>query len=359
MRMKPTPNSKSGVWLLDKPPGVSSRLLLNQFCQQLSIQDAGHTGTLDPLASGLLVVLSGTARRVQDLICHGFKCYDAQIQLGATSVTDDAEGPITPHPVSSIPPLPQIQEVLNTFLGDITQIPPPYSALKIDGQRAYKLARRGQTPQIKPRTIHIQQIILVKYEFPQLYLQISCSAGTYIRSLARDIGIKLGCGGYIQQLRRVASGQFHIQQAKLLEDIQEADMISLDQSLAAYPRIELPDSFWFAVRNGQRLAIEKLSPEYLRGLFVPAANGIVPAANGNESNILENAKDVVIPSCIIWIQNKAVALACIHEGVVQVQRMLRLELGTLPCKTMPDMIAASLPPIALPDDSPEKDDETG
>lgn len=266
-----------------------------------------------------------------------------------------------------MPSYSEVSETVQSFVGTILQTPPAYSAIKIDGKRAYKLARDGKTPEIKPRIVNIYSIQFVQYTSNELEVQVICSAGTYIRSLARDIGKKLNCGGYIQTLRRLSAEPFSIQQAKTLDTIQESDMISLDSALSFYPRLELPDNFWFAVRNGQPLFLEKLHTIGI-GKHLPIVENVIwpipkqftslELENNFLSSLVQsvksNIKNIELPyihdsqlpeqtknfgmnvehifphHIIIYLQGHAVALACKSLNVVQVQRMLLLDLPNVP-----------------------------
>ncbi|MEE2713028.1 MAG: tRNA pseudouridine(55) synthase TruB, partial [Planctomycetota bacterium] len=182
----------SGALLIDKPIGESSRTTLDALERTLKIGPLGHTGTLDPLATGLLIVLVGTARRLQELMLGSTKVYDAEFTFGATSETLDGEGPNTttgePEPAleQALPP------AIASFIGDLQQIPPAHSAVHVDGKRAYSLARMGTDPKLKPRRVRVDAIDVVAAAATTARLRVTCGPGTYIRSLARDIGQTLG-----------------------------------------------------------------------------------------------------------------------------------------------------------------------
>ena len=200
-----------GVLLVDKPAGKTSFYLVHRLRHLTGIKKIGHAGTLDPFATGVMVMLIGKSATTcsDQLICED-KQYLATLRLGATTPTYDCDGIITP--VSDREPsLEEIQSVLETFQGDILQIPPMYSAKKIQGKKLYELARKGIEIERAPQKVHLD-ITLVEYNYPNLILDITCSKGTYIRSLAHDIGAKLHVGSYLEKLIRLRSGQF------LLED---------------------------------------------------------------------------------------------------------------------------------------------
>jgi tRNA pseudouridine55 synthase len=198
-----------GLIVLDKPTGITSRDAVNKLQRTLPRKTKiGHTGTLDPLATGVLVVCIGHATRLADYIQAQGKTYTADIVLGFSSDTDDADGTITPLPCVNPVCVEDILAVLPKFTGEIQQTPPSYSAVKVDGVRAHSLARRGREMELTPRPVQIHDITVEQFQWPRLRLKVTCGKGTYIRSLARDIGSALGCGGYIEQLRRTSVGSF-------------------------------------------------------------------------------------------------------------------------------------------------------
>ena len=206
------------IILADKPAGISSFGVVARVRRQLSEQagrkiKVGHTGTLDPFATGLMILLSGTFTRRAGEFSKLDKVYEATIRLGAISSTGDPEGEITEQLVQDIPSEQQVRQTIKTFLGKITQTPPVFSAIKIDGQRAYKLARAGQAVEMPSREVEIYSIELLSYEYPHIKIRAHVSSGTYIRTLAQDIGDLLGTGAYVTELRRVKVGQYDIKDA--------------------------------------------------------------------------------------------------------------------------------------------------
>lgn len=206
------------IILADKPAGISSFGVVARVRRQLSEQagrkiKVGHTGTLDPFATGLMILLSGTFTRRAGEFSKLDKVYEATIRLGATSSTGDPEGEITEQLVQDIPSEQQVRQTIKTFLGKITQTPPVFSAIKINGQRAYKLARAGQAVEMPSREVEIYSIELLSYEYPHIKIRAHVSSGTYIRTLAQDIGDLLGTGAYATELRRVKVGQYDIKDA--------------------------------------------------------------------------------------------------------------------------------------------------
>lgn len=201
-----------GFLVIDKPAGMTSRDVVNHvqrwFPRKTKI---GHTGTLDPLATGVLVLCIGAATKLADRVQMMGKTYQTRIRLGCTSDTDDADGTISPVDVAIPPDETAIAGCLPQFVGTILQLPPRVSALKIDGRRAYDLARQGKDVKLEPRPVRVDAIRLIGYQWPHLDLEIDCGKGTYIRSIARDLGEALGCGGMVQTLRRTRIGEFTIQ----------------------------------------------------------------------------------------------------------------------------------------------------
>lgn len=179
----------------------------------------GHAGTLDPFATGLLIVLRGDATKRADEFLKLDKIYETTLQLGATSTTGDPEGEIIERAQQNPVSLEEIQAVVQRFTGEITQIPPAYSAIKINGQRAYKLARAGKTFDVPPRQVTIYKCELLRYVYPELDIRVHVSSGTYIRTLAADIGEALGVGAYCKTLRRTAIGQFRVQDAQQIANV--------------------------------------------------------------------------------------------------------------------------------------------
>jgi len=198
-----------GIYPIWKKSGPSSHDVVNQIRQLSSIKKVGHAGTLDPLAEGVLVVAVGREFTKQiDRVKEQEKEYVAQIRLGQTSVTDDDEGEKQEHSVDHIPSKHEVQMVLNEFIGQIRQTAPKYSAVKIYGKEAYKRAREGEEFPLPPRDVEIKKIELLAYQWPCLEIKLISGPGVYVRSLARDIGLKLDCGGYLAKLVRTRVGKY-------------------------------------------------------------------------------------------------------------------------------------------------------
>ena len=253
-----------GALLLDKPVGLSSNAALQQAKRLFGAAKAGHAGTLDPLASGLLVVLFGEATKFAGPLLDADKEYLATLKLGETTDTGDAEGRLLterPVDVSEV----QVAAALERFRGEIEQLPPMHSALKHGGVPLYKLARKGKTVERRPRRIEIRELALISYEPPLARLRVCCSKGTYIRVLAEDIGAALGTGAHLTELRRTRSGRFSVDHAATLEALSALSaveratrLLALGELLGEFPRAELDASAEARLRNGQTLKISGL-----------------------------------------------------------------------------------------------------
>ncbi|MDO9046139.1 MAG: tRNA pseudouridine(55) synthase TruB [Methylobacter sp.] len=255
-----------GILLLDKRLGVSSNKALQEVRRLFNANKAGHTGSLDPLATGLLPLCFGEATKVSALMLDDNKRYQVVIQLGVMTDTGDREGTVIetkPVPELSID---DIHACLEKFTGEIDQVPPMYSALKHNGKKLYELAREGKTVERKARHITIFELKLLTdsqalaEEPDQLTLDVFCSKGTYIRSLAEDIGHTLGCGGTVKELRRLEAGQFNIENARTIEQLTEMDqqslfqcLINVDKPLEALPAVQLSDEQTICIKYGQSL----------------------------------------------------------------------------------------------------------
>ena len=210
----------SGVLVVDKPSGITSHDVVNVVRRLARTRRVGHAGTLDPMATGVLVVLVGPATRLSRFAMRGDKRYHSVVRLGEITNTYDADGEITERRTVTVDRA-AIEDALTAFVGPIEQIPPMYAAIKVKGRKLYELARQGKEIQREPRAVTIHAIDILDWQPPDLTLDIACSSGTYIRSLAHDLGQQLGCGGHIRELRRKASGPFTIAQARPLAELEE------------------------------------------------------------------------------------------------------------------------------------------
>jgi tRNA pseudouridine55 synthase len=245
----------NGILVIDKPVGITSRDAVDGIQRRLPRDvKIGHTGTLDPLASGVLVLCLGHATRLAEFVQMMPKSYDAEFTLGARSATDDAEGPITVSESVALPDRAEIAKSLRQFVGVVNQVPPAFSAAKVSGQRAYHEARRGRSATLAPRAIRIDRIEIEGYDAPKLRLTIDCGKGTYIRSLARDLGDKLGCGGYVSALRRTRVGPFTTD-AAIPADCRDysAYLQPTTAAVALLPSLSVTADDVTRVRHGQRI----------------------------------------------------------------------------------------------------------
>jgi tRNA pseudouridine55 synthase len=205
---------EGGFILINKPTGITSHDVVDKLREITKIKRIGHAGTLDPFATGLLILGIGREfTKKLSIFQKKDKEYIATLKLGAESDTFDREGKIVEKKVKKIPERKEIEEVLKSFLGEIEQIPPAFSAKKIKGKKLYELARKGIKVEPKPQKVKIYEISILEYRFPYLKIKVKCSSGTYIRSLANDIGKKLGCGSFVEELIRTKIGEFSIENA--------------------------------------------------------------------------------------------------------------------------------------------------
>jgi len=211
----------SGILNTDKPAGMTSHDVVDRVRRISGQRRVGHTGTLDPAATGVLVVCLGQATRVAEYLMASDKVYRAQICLGVSTDTHDAEGEVTATAEVDVHE-DEVRRALASFIGSIQQVPPMYSALKREGVPLYRLARRGITVEREPRPVKIHDIELLDWARPLLTIRVKCSPGTYIRALARDLGQRLGCGAHLQSLTRLASGHFTLEKAVSLDELAEA-----------------------------------------------------------------------------------------------------------------------------------------
>jgi tRNA pseudouridine55 synthase len=214
-----------GVLNLNKPPGATSRDMVNLVQRMVRPLKCGHAGTLDPMATGVLLVCVGPATRLVSMLQEQSKTYVAEFTLGETSDTDDSTGAIVRHQPSRTPPTEtEVTTALRQLTGRIRQVPPAFSAVHVQGQRAYDRARRGEDFTLPPKDVDVHEIRILRYVWPKLDLQISCGSGTYVRSIARDLGEILGCGALMSRLERTAIGSFSIAAAIAPEELRKEDL---------------------------------------------------------------------------------------------------------------------------------------
>lgn len=265
--------SISGLLLLDKPLGLSSNAALQRAKRILGIKKAGHMGTLDPLATGMLPICLGEATKFSDFILQADKVYRTHAYLGKKTTTGDAEGEVlVEKTVPADLSIDKIQTVLNEFVGEITQVPPMYSALKHQGKPLYELARQGIEIERAARTIKIFSIKLINVRLPIVELEVHCSKGTYIRTLVEDIGERLACGAHVSLLRRLQVANFNADQMVSLDELEANGaccgiesksykfILPITKMLAHIPVLTLSDDLVFYIRRGQAVTVSQLPP---------------------------------------------------------------------------------------------------
>jgi tRNA pseudouridine55 synthase len=255
-----TPFAYHGLLLIDKPSGMTSRAVVDrlQSCFPRGTK-IGHTGTLDPLATGVLVICIGAATRLTEYLQDMTKTYCAGIRLGSRSDTYDVEGTVTEVEGATAPGRSAVERCLAELVGSIDQTPPAYSAAKLSGRRAYALARRGQEVTLQPRRVQIHRIDVLSYDFPRLEIEVRCGKGTYIRSLARDLGELLRCGGLIESLRRTSVGPFEAKDA-LVADVgcesARSNLLPLSAAVPNLVRVCLDEAHLTKFRQGMPARVE-------------------------------------------------------------------------------------------------------
>ncbi len=270
MQKKSLKREIDGVFLLNKPLGFSSNQALKKIQWLFNAKKAGHTGTLDPMASGLLPICIGEATKFSHRLLEANKTYIATIQLGVTTTTGDQEGEVVNQKDVVLKPN-QLEETLQKFTGDITQIPPMFSALKFEGKPLYEYARQGIEIERKSRQVTIYDITLNKIEESIVILEVSCSKGTYIRTLAEDIGHALGCGAYLKGLERTQTGNFQLSDALTIEAIEamsmafrEKTLLPVDALLEGLSSIKLTLTETEAIKKGQAIDFNGKNDNELR-----------------------------------------------------------------------------------------------
>ncbi len=268
----------NGLLLLDKPAGMSSNEALQQVKRLFNAQKAGHTGSLDPLATGMLPICLGEATKISGFLLDADKRYRMTCKLGIKTATGDAEGEILQQrPVPQLDPG-QLESALAGFRGEIQQIPPMYSALKHQGERLYKLARQGQEVERAPRTVLIHELTVLRQGDDEIDLEVACSKGTYVRALAEDLGEALGCGAHVAALRRLAVGPYRDPDAMItLDDVRhlaedgyaalDPRLLAVESALYDWPQIRLSADSAFYLRQGQAVLVPKAPTSGLVRLY--------------------------------------------------------------------------------------------
>jgi tRNA pseudouridine55 synthase len=263
MNSQDVKNAISGALVVDKPVGMTSHDVVQAIRNGTGLRRAGHTGTLDPRASGVLVILVGPAVRLSEYVSASDKRYQAIIRLGGSTDTFDAEGLVTPTKDPVTVTEAQFETALQTFVGEIEQTPPPYSAVKVQGRKAYEMAREGEEVELAPRKITVHHLEVLEWAPPEVVIDVHCSSGTYVRSLANDLGVMLGCGAYLVGLRRTKSGRFSLRDSVPLRKLQEAFtagnwyqyLIPAAEALGDWTAVELSPDEVEGVRHGHRVKV--------------------------------------------------------------------------------------------------------
>ena len=260
----------SGWLVVDKPAGMTSTSVVNKVRWAMDAKKAGHAGTLDPEATGVLAVALGEATKTVPYITDALKAYTFTVRLGQATNTDDAEGEVIASS-DARPSDDDIKQALTPFLGDIMQVPPKFSAVKIDGQRAYKLARDGEDVELSARPLWVEELILVdRPDADHVVLEMTCGKGGYVRSIARDLGAALGCHGHVKELRRIWSGPFEVEDGLSIDQIDEmakttaldAYLHPLETGLADLPELKCTPEGATRLRNGNPGMVLASDAEY-------------------------------------------------------------------------------------------------
>jgi tRNA pseudouridine55 synthase len=279
-----------GLLIVDKPVGPTSHSVVNIVRRGTGVRKVGHAGTLDPRASGVLVLCLGAATRLSEYLSSNRKCYEGVVRFGQATDTYDADGQVVLD-TGRTPALEDIQACLGEFEGEQVQVPPAYSAIKLQGRRAYEMARAGEEVELEPRPVTIYSIRVLAYEPPDLAIEVDCSAGTYIRSLAQDLGARLETGAHLVALRRTRSGRFGLEQAVRLADLESAFklgtwedyMLPAAEALPELPVVQVGADELDLVRNGRPLPAT--SAEGMARALDPQGNlvAILEAAPGADN----------------------------------------------------------------------------
>ena len=256
----------NGIVIVDKPQGWTSQDVTARLRRVFNTRRIGHGGTLAPMATGVLPVFVGRATRGVEFFEHAEKTYETVLRLGITTDTEDITGTVLTEQDAFVTGE-MLEEVLEKFRGDIMQVPPMYSALKVNGQKLYDLARRGKEVERQPRPITIHELTLLGMEAEGIRLRVRCSKGTYIRTLCKDIGEALGCGGCMAELRRVAAGEYTAQEAVPLQELLETEnpeqyLRPVDSMFRNYPQVTLSEKQETRCRNGNSFSVQMADGTY-------------------------------------------------------------------------------------------------
>jgi tRNA pseudouridine55 synthase len=302
----------NGLLIVDKPEGITSLDVVREIKHRFGVKKAGHIGTLDPFATGVLPIVINEGTKLVPFLKEGPKEYEGTLQLGEETNTDDRTGQVVlKQPWEGIQPE-KVEVLIQTFLGKIRQTPPMFSAIKMKGRPLYRLAREGIEVERKEREIEIYNIQMEKIELPRVHFKVSCSKGTYIRTLGRDIGRKIGCGAHLLRLRRIRSGPFTLEQAISWESLKELSkpdhlhpwLISLSEALPSLPEMIGDEQLVKKVRVGKEMMVQDLSPQTLPAF----EKGEWLKMSSPQEGLVAILKSEVKGTDIPWANPKAVAL---------------------------------------------------
>lgn len=287
----------TGVICLDKPEGISSFFAVKKVSRLLDTKKAGHTGTLDPMATGVLVIMLGSCTRFIDFLPESEKSYTARVMLGKNTDTLDITGNVLEEKDVNVTE-DELKKTAEKFLGDILQVPPMYSALRKDGVRLYDLARQGVEVEREPRKVQIKELKIYDFDGSSFSMDVTCSAGTYIRSLAFDIGASLGTGACLTSLRRTAANGFSIDKSLTLEEIEkhlenediEKYILPIENALKSYEAVTVSEAQGKRFRNGGELDLNRIHKDFCNSLyriFAPDGSFLGLGEADTESNLLK------------------------------------------------------------------------
>ena len=267
-------NDVSGILLLDKPAEISSNSALRLAKNLLGVRKAGHTGNLDPIATGLLPICFGEATKVAGFFLDADKRYQTTVRFGASTTTGDREGEVIEQRPVNVKEK-QIKKALQRFLGEYDQVPPMYSAVKLRGEPLYRYARKGIEVERKPRRVKVYEIKLIKYENPDAVIELTCSRGYYVRVFAHELGEHLGCGAHVESLRRLGVGSLELSASSSIEDIEQIEsvevrrelLIPCDRTLTHLPKVDLSFDAAFYLCRGQAVRASNLPSEGVVRLY--------------------------------------------------------------------------------------------
>lgn len=297
---------KMGILVVNKDKDMTSHDVVSLLRKKLKMKRIGHTGTLDPLATGVLPICIGNATRVSDYIMKQGKSYIATLEFGKSTTTYDSEGDVVNISENKIFTLSQVENVLKTFIGEIEQIPPIYSAIKIKGKKLYEYARDGKDVNIEPRKVKIYDIKIKSLNNERLTIEVSCSKGTYIRTLVNDIGLKLNTYAFMTDLIRTRVGNFHLKDSITIDEIQKCSieqitdrLIDVEDTLYNLQKIYIEEDVEFRLINGQKINIFSLE-------------------SLDNNNLIQDCDSIII------VRNKFIGIGKISKNILKMEKVLCL-----------------------------------